>query len=65
MGDYTIYCFAGVRLVAAEGIQAADDDQALASAARLYSGVLREVWQGDRFVGTIELDPDPDSIAEL
>lgn len=63
MKEYAIYCLAeGVRLVAAEWIEAKDDDEALATAAALRRGVKREVWQGDRMVGHIEMDPGTETV---
>ena len=63
MKEYAIYCLAGgVRLVAAEWIFATDDDDALATAAGLRRGLKREVWQGGRLVGQIEMDPGADTI---
>lgn len=56
--DYTIYCLAeGVRLLAAQSVEAPDDDQALVAAARFQQGTKREVWYGSRLVGRIEVDP--------
>lgn len=43
--------------MAAEAIHADDDESALASAAKLHPGVEREIWQGDRLVGRIQVDP--------
>lgn len=63
MKEYAIYCLAGdIRLVAAEWIEASSDEDALATAAALRRGVKREVWQGDRLVGQIEMDPDAASL---
>ena len=63
MKEYAIYCLAeGIRLVAAEWIEASDDDEALATAATMRRGVKREVWQGDRMVGQIEMDPGAEAI---
>lgn len=56
MSDYTIYSLSGIRLIAAESIQAEDDARALSAAAKLQAGTKREVWDGDRLVGKIELD---------
>lgn len=42
-------------LVRSETIKASEDVQALALVGRVRRGVRQEVWQGDRYVGTIDI----------
>ena len=66
MKDYTIYCLArGVRLLAAQSVEASDDEQALGAAGRLRQGTKREVWDGSRLVGRIEVDPLTADLVDL
>ena len=43
-------------LVRSETIKAHDDEQACALANGASRGVRQEVWDGERYVGTIEVD---------
>lgn len=58
MRTYRVYCLDGVsRFIAAEWIEAEDDDHALRIAAQLRVGLHREIWDRKRLVGRVELDP--------
>lgn len=58
MSAYRVYCLDGAsRFLSAEWIDADNDDHALALAAQLAHGMTREVWDRDRLVGRIEMDP--------
>ena len=58
MSAYRVYCLDGAsRFLSAEWIEAESDEHALALAARLSHGIAREVWDRDRLVGRIEMDP--------
>jgi hypothetical protein len=58
MSAYRVYCLDGAsRFITAEWIEADDDGHALAVAAQLTHGLTREVWDRDRLVGRIEVDP--------
>ena len=58
MSAYRVYCLDGAsRFLSAEWIEAENDEQALALAAQLTQGIAREVWDRDRLVGRIEMDP--------
>ena len=55
---YRVYCLDGLRrFIGAEVIEAEDDEAALRMAAELTGCVHREVWDRDRLVGRIEMDP--------
>ena len=55
MANYRLYCFDGAGTVwAADSIEAASDEEAIVSARSLNTGVKCEVWEGRRFVATIE-----------
>ena len=49
---YRLFCFdeAG-RILSADWLVAANDDEALAVANHLDSGITREIWERSRFVG--------------
>jgi hypothetical protein len=58
MTAYRVYCLDGAsHFIAAEWIEADDDDHALDVAAQLKIGLRREVWDRDRLIGRIEIDP--------
>lgn len=57
MATYRVYCLDGSsRFVTAEEVEAASDDDALKAAARFDGGLRREVWRGDRHIGTLEIE---------
>jgi hypothetical protein len=47
----------GGHFAAAEWIEAADDDAAIAAARKLNKSVACELWQGQRFVTRVECGP--------
>jgi hypothetical protein len=47
----------GGRFSAAEWIEAADDDAAIAAARALNKSIACELWQGQRFIGRVESPP--------
>ena len=60
MADYRLYCFDGAGTVwAADWMEAASDEEAILAARSLNTGVKCEVWQGRRFVATIERSQSP------
>jgi hypothetical protein len=60
MAYYRIYCLDGVsRFITAEEIEPESDNEAMEATPRLQQGLRREVWQRDRHVGNIEIDPSP------
>lgn len=55
MSDYRLYSYDGAGKVwAADWIAAASDDEAIAAAQSLNTGVKCEVWKGKRYVATVE-----------
>jgi hypothetical protein len=59
MPSYRVYCLDGAGKVwAAEWIEADDDSAALESARQFARAVQCEVWQGQRMVGRVDLNPN-------
>ena len=59
MPAYRVYCLDGAgRVLAAEWIEADDDAAALESARQFTKAVQCEVWQRQRLVGRVDLDPN-------
>lgn len=57
VGDYRLYRLdESGRIVSAEWIEAADDEQALVKARDLCHGALHELWDHHRLVARIEPD---------
>jgi len=57
--NYRVYCYDGVgKLRAADWIDAASDDEAMAEARTMKVAVRGEVWLRDRLIGTIETPRD-------
>jgi hypothetical protein len=55
MPNYRLYCYDGADKVwSAEWLQAASDEEAIATAQRMDVGIKCEVWEGQRLVATIE-----------
>jgi hypothetical protein len=51
---YRIYCYDGARkIVSADWLQAADDDDAIAKAEAVGYGTKCEVWEGKRLVAEL------------
>jgi hypothetical protein len=58
MLNYRLYCYDGVGKVwVADWIQAANDEDAIASAHDMDVGIKCEVWEGQRLVATIDRQP--------
>ena len=58
MSAYRVYCLDGAGKVwAAEWIEAEDDSAALAAAREINGAVRYEIWEGQRLVGRIQVDP--------
>ncbi len=58
MSAYRLYHIdGGGRFSAAEWIEAADDDAAIEAARALNKSIACELWQGQRFVGRVEISP--------
>jgi hypothetical protein len=55
---YRVYCLDGVnRFILAEWIDAEGDEEALRLASTITAGLNREVWERDRLVGRLVMDP--------
>ncbi|MCH8615828.1 hypothetical protein LZ016_06910 [Sphingomonas sp. SM33] len=58
MSAYRVYCLDGAGKVwAAEWIEAEDDSAALAAAREINGATRYEIWEGQRLVGRIQVDP--------
>ena len=59
---YQLFCFDREgRILSADWLVAANDDEALAAANDVDSGSTREIWERNRFVGRI--GPGPTSVS--
>ena len=57
MGDYRIYRLDRANhVVDVDYVSAATDDEAMRAARAMKAPGVREVWQGDRLVGTITVE---------
>ncbi|MGZ2412110.1 hypothetical protein ACUXST_001531 [Sphingomonas sp. F9_3S_D5_B_2] len=60
MQNYRVYCLDGAsKFVTAEVIFAENDEEAVMLARKLETGLRREIWDRNRHVSTIEIDPGP------
>jgi hypothetical protein len=57
--NYRVYCHDGVRkVVSAEWVAAANDEEAIAAVRILYPGLHCEIWDGNRLVAKLEAKRD-------
>lgn len=55
--NYRVYCHDGARkLVTAEWVEAASDEEAISAVRARYPGLHCELWDGERLVATIGPD---------
>jgi hypothetical protein len=60
--DYRVYCHdRAIRVVTAEWVDAASDEEAVAAVEALYPTLVCEIWQGNRLVAKLDSDRALDS----
>jgi hypothetical protein len=51
------------RITSTQEMESTDDDEAFTMAKRYLDGHAMEVWEGKRFIGTVEPAPGPDAFS--